>query len=148
MIRVISFHCSDVHILIDAISIIDNCIDDKQCWLILDQFEVYGESKYLHSKGESVRIQSLRELFIGAMPLFIKVQIYQAEDIYDLNIHTKQDFDHSHCSAIFLLYDCEHVELHSKDDLLMQNISKRLYDKKIEIEIQYHCQREKMDVKS
>lgn len=147
MAREIDFICSDNHTLIDAVSIIDNCFVDKQLWLIIDQFEVFGESKYLYSKGESVRIQSLRELFIGAMPLFIKVQIYQAGDMFDTSIHTKQEFDQSPCLAIFILYDCEHIELHCKDNLLIQIISKRLYDLKMEIEIQNHCIREKMDIK-
>lgn len=53
--------------------------------------------------------------------VFLKLQMY-AEPCNFKNLHTYDDFFQSNCQLILLIYDCEYVEIYSKDNKISEEI--------------------------
>ena len=53
--------------------------------------------------------------------VFLKLEAYCGmSDCYDL--HTYEDFKKSECEILFLLYDCEFIEVFAKEESVIQNL--------------------------
>lgn len=128
------------------------CIDVKKYnWYnIINQCEVWEnynggvsfEKEYYDGKRFLQNIMS--EYYI----IFLKLQAYFDNGKFS-DIHTYKDFQESDCQLLLLIYDCEYVEIYSKDitdlNLLYENALKNNY-----IEIGYitgnNDGRTKMDI--
>lgn len=55
--------------------------------------------------------------------IFLKLQAYANEEKFE-DIHTYEDFLRSNCILLLLIYDCENVEVFTKDDNLTETIMK------------------------
>lgn len=95
-----------------------NCLDvEKYFWFnVLDQNEVWDASRnnsYLDDciySGESFLNHIKNDHFI----IFLKLQGYISSDNFSI-IHSYEEFRDSNCQFILLIYDCEFVEIFSKD---------------------------------
>lgn len=110
------------------------CIDVKKYnWYnIINQCEVWQnynggvsfEKEYYDGKRFLQNIMS--EYYI----IFLKLQAYFNNGKFS-TIHTYKDFQESDCQLLLLIYDCEYVDIYSKDitdlNLLYENALKNNY---------------------
>lgn len=86
--------------------------------IIKGQTEVWGENEggdFFEKDfygGEEFMNLVHRSHFV----VFSKIQAYSCTDTVVSNIESYDDFTDSDCKLILLIYDCEYVEIYSKDD--------------------------------
>lgn len=98
-----------------------NCIDVQRFhWYnVLEQNEVFDNSRnniYLYDcdySGESFLDNIRKEHFV----LFVKLQGYVDYNEL-LNINSYEEFRNSNCQLLLLIYDCEYVEIYSKNPII------------------------------
>lgn len=100
-------------------------IDVKEyCWYnVEEQNEVWDENisdlffKENVYDGETFSRQIASNNFI----VFLKLQAYFEKGSFS-NINTYEEFQKSNCQMILLIYDCECVEIYSKDQMMLKSI--------------------------
>lgn len=63
--------------------------------------------------------------------VFLKLQAYYSKVKY-YNIHSYEDFIKSDCQILMLIYDCEFVEIYSKNEDITQTIYSNAINKKFD----------------
>lgn len=100
------------------------CINVKKYyWYIInEQTEVWSETKNDFFENDNYTGESFSDAIMkNHFIVFLKVQAYlQKENYY--NIDAYPEFIESSCQIMFLIYDCENVEIYAKDTLIIHNI--------------------------
>lgn len=93
-----------------------NVESQNEVWSI-PQYEEFFEKEYYDG------LNFYEQIKLPHFVVFLKLQAYLKEETY-VDIHTYDEFIKSNCLLLVLIYDCEFVEIFSKDEY----ITKRLFD--------------------
>lgn len=122
----------------------------KYYWFIpQDQNEVwFDDNDYIFSeKYTGVNLYSLSENKFKI--LFLKLQAYKNEPNKYCNIESFDEYLSSSCELMALIYDCEYMEVYSKDSEVTLTIEKnvdKLHCSNIQIITDENIQRNRMNI--
>ena len=126
MLRGVSFKLKNISetVLLDVLS----CIDiENYCWHNIEsQTQIWDKTRknnlLTSSCYDGATLQ--KEISLEHFAMFVKFQAYFKDGAFT-DINTYDDFINSDCQIIFLLCDCEFIEIYAKDKEIVDKFYNR-----------------------
>lgn len=96
-----------------------NVKNQSEAWIEKDRNEAFLKKEIYN--GNDFQSQISKEYFI----IFLKLEFYSRKP-KKIDIHTFEEFKESSCETVMLLYDCEYVEVYSKNFILLNKIEENI----------------------
>lgn len=100
-----------------------NVKNQKEAWCLENgEKDEFLKDIYYHGKDFEKIIN--RDHYL----IFLKLEVF-GENVKKVNIHTYEEFQNSDCQILILIYDCNYIELFSKEKDIIQSIYANLKEK-------------------